>query len=268
MNAPKTDATASEGEDMTEDTQTPELPLERVPDALPAIVTLQPMELIAQAIQAGTDPAALVTLSELAKEWEDRSARKEYAAALGMFQQRCPAIRKTREGPKATHAGSGAMYSYAPLEEITRTVDPILQDLGLAYSWDSTIVEGMMVVTCTLRHTNGHAESASFTCPCDSKSPAMSNQQKFGGAMTYARRYSLTAILGITTADDDVDGSDAEMMEFVTDDQAAELQDLAESPNVDTDAFLKWVGAESFFGIRAGQYEAAKNALKRKAGVA
>ena len=244
-----------------------ELLPEKVPETLPAASDLSPMALIQQAIEAGTDVAALVTLSELAKEWEDRSAAKEFAAAMAAFQTRCPPIRKTREGAKASRAGSGAMYCYAPLEEITRTVDPILHDLGLAYSWDSTIEDGMMVVTCVLRHVKGHWESAGFTCPCDSKSPAMSGQQKFGGAMTFARRYSLTAILGITTADDDVDGAEAEMMEFVSEAQAAELADMVEDPNVDRAAFFAWVGAEDVYGIRAGQYETARRMLRRKAGL-
>jgi len=243
-----------------------ELLPDKRPETLPVASDPSPMQLIQRAIDAGTDVAALVTLSELAKEWEDRRNRQEFSRALAQFQIRCPTILKTKGGPAVTRGGSERMYHYAPLDEITRKVNPILHDLGLAYSWDTTDLDGLKTVTCTLRHVNGHSESASFTCPCDSKSPAMSGQQKHGGADTYARRYSLTAILGITTADEDTDG--AEMLEYVTDEQAAELADLAEHPNVDTAAFLKWIGADDCYTIRAGQYETAKSALKRKRGEA
>ena len=76
---------------------------------------ISPMALMQQAIERGIDPAGLVTLSELAKEWEDRKAAKEFAAALSEFQRRCPSIQKKKGGPKVSKAGTERMYYYAPL---------------------------------------------------------------------------------------------------------------------------------------------------------
>jgi len=228
-----------------------------------------PMAILRTAVEQGIDAASIEKLAELAWRQEERNAAKEYAAALTQFKRRCPSIRKTRGGPKVSREGSECMYYYAPLDEITRTIDPILQDLDLSYSWDTVDHEnGMKTVTCVLRHVNGHSERSAFTCPCDSKSPAMSGQQKHGGADTYARRYSLTAILGITTADTDLDSLAPPSTDTITEKQAADLACLAESVGADEEKFLAWIGADCFENILAAQYETAVAALKRKQGQA
>ncbi len=264
---------------MTEDANQTELPLERVPDAPVPVAQPEPLELMRQAIDQGIDPQALVTLSELAKEWEQRRAARTFAEGFRAFKAACPVLWKSRRVDVATKRGSPYSYYFCPLDEITNVVDPILHRLGFTYSWDSTVESGQMIVTCTLRHDDGHEKSGTFVAPLASGSPTMSEIQKHASSMTYARRQSLIAVLGLTTADTDTDAAETDT--FVTDEQAAELRDLAEHPNVDTEAFLAWalgidkdaddfaeqVGKADFGDVRAGQYEKAKSMLRRKAGI-
>ena len=243
------------------------------PETLPVPVELQehplaaptrdisPMALMQQAIERGIDPAGLVTLSELAKTWEDRRSAREFADLFRQFQAECPRIVKRRQVNVATKGGSSYSYNFAPLEDIAEIVDPILQSLGFSYSWDSREEGGRMIVSCILRHDNGHRETSTFIAPMASGSPTMSEIQKHASSMSYAKRQSLVAVLGITTADTDTDATDPTT---VTPGQAAELLDLADAGGADHGKFLAWIGAEAFEEVLASQYDTAKAALKRK----
>ncbi len=229
------------------------LPLETIPPTA--------MDVLVQMGKDKADAEALAVIADLVWKQEDREAEREMARDFAELQRNLPEIVKTKEVEVATKAGSSYRYYFEPLDRIDRVVKPVAHKHRFAYSWTSEILEGKMVVTCVLAHENGHSKRAVFVAPMASGSPTMSEVQKHASSLTYAKRQSLCEVLGITTADSDTDGASHEL---VTEQQAAELQDLAESPKVDTDAFLKWVGADSFFAIRAGQFETAKAALLRK----
>lgn len=217
--------------------------------------------ILAVAVEKGIDPASIQKLVELVWKQEERTAAREFADALRAFQERCPAIVKKKRADISTRGGGAYSYRYAPLDQIAATVDPLLHELGLAYSWDSRTDGEQMTVTCTLRHLSGHRETASFTCPTTSRNPGMSDAQKSASAMTFARRQTLTAILGITTADEDVDGGDDTP---ITEEQAAQIRDLISAYDVNEAKFLVYMKAERVEDIRAEDFGLAVNALKAK----
>ena len=104
--------------------------------------------------------------------------------------------------------------------------------------------------------------TSTITLPTDSAS-AMSSQQKVGSAYTFARRLSLTAALGLTTTDDDIDGRDNDGGACITDDQANHLDALLTESKRDRAAFLRWLGAPTLHEIAASKYAAAELRLQR-----
>jgi hypothetical protein len=116
-------------------------------------------------------------------------------------------------------------------------------------------------VVCVLRHIDGHEERSRFPVPMKTDA-AMSDAQKAGAALTYGRRQSLVAVLGLTTADEDTDAP-AEVA-FITDSQAADLEALASEVKADRAAFLKFLGVSSFAAIPAARYREAVASLERK----
>jgi len=119
------------------------------------------------------------------------------AAALCKFQSECPAPKKIAENP---HFKS----KYSPLEEIISTIKPHLSKNGLSF-FQSTTTEGENIcVTTLILHTSGEfIESEPLKLPMGKVTA-----QGAGSAVTYARRYSLCAALGIAAEDDD-DGNAA-----------------------------------------------------------
>ena len=238
--------------------------------ALP--VAAEPMEegnvsgLVRLAIERGVDVEVLERLVGLQERVTERNARGAYFEALADFQERCPEIRKSKKANIATRNGADYEYTYAPLEEITRTIRPILRECGLSYSWDVAQGDGALIVTCVLRHIEGHAERASFPVPVDSGA-RMSAAQKNGAALTYGRRQSLIAVLGLTTADPDTDApAVGKSVETITEAQAADLRTLMDEvlTTEDQERFLGWMGVRTVEEVPASEYKRAVRGVEAK----
>lgn len=220
--------------------------------------------LLRHALDAGASVEALERLVALKERVDDRNARAAFFEALAAVQEAMPEVPKKRTAQIATRSGGSYSYRYAALEDITRMIRPILRRHGLSYSWDVAQGEGALIVTCILRHIDGHEERASFPVPVDSKA-AMSDAQKNGAALTYGRRQSLVAVLGLTTADDDVDGADVGApSDRITPQQAADLDALIDEVGADQRKFLQWAGVERLEDLTQDKYQAAVRMLERR----
>ena len=234
-----------------------------VPDDGAAVRTL-----LTLAVEKNLDLDKLERLVSLQERVMDRQAAAEFFAAMAEFQAAVPPIRKTSVAKFVTKGGATASYSYAELDEIARTVNPILAKVGLSYSWDSTVKEaGVMVCTCTLRHRAGHAVTAQFGSKIEG-SPLMSGHQATAATLTYARRQSLVQVLGLTTCDPDTDGADDGRgdEEAITEEQAANLAALMDevAETLNRPAFFKYYGIEKVAELRARDYADAVRSLERK----
>ena len=223
------------------------------------------------AVEKGTGPEALEKLVDLAERVANREAAHEFADAMAAFQAECPSIKKTEVARVTSKSGGAYSYQYAPLDEIARTVRPILHRLGLSYSWDSSLThEGAGIrVVCTLQHVNGHKMAASFEAPTESLSHAMSPQQKVTAALTYARRQSLIQVLGLTTTDKDDDAAAEEPGPTITPEQVDVLEELiGQRPAGSRERLLSWMRAQwnvtSLDDVPASQYEWLVGDLKAK----
>ena len=210
----------------------------------------------------------LVALHEKA---EARQAAREYHAAMAAFQAECPPIRKTSTATVVTKSGGKYTYAYAELDEIARTVRPILHKHGLAYSWDSELSPdgALLTVVCTVSHANGHTAHATFKAPTEAVTGSMSPQQRHASALTYGRRQSLIALLGLSTADADDDAAPAEPEHPVTPEQVQVIEALLDKRPPGSRARLidylhEKFGASTLEELPASRFEWLKGDLERK----
>lgn len=220
------------------------------------------LALMAQAVAKGMAVDTMESLQRMYHAEQDRSAAREFADAMAQFQEACPAIPKSSTA-KVTSKRTGATfgYTYAELDQIAETVRPHLHSLGMSFSWDSSLSDKMVTATCTLRHRNGHAATSHFSCPTDSES-AMSGQQQHAAALTFAKRQSLIAVLGLTTTDADT-GDAGASVERIGPKQAALLEALIQEVGTDKSRLLRWLGVAALADIPASDYARAVNALEK-----
>lgn len=99
---------------------------------------------------------------------------------------------------------SSYSYRYADLATVRDAVTPALAKNGLAVVQTFKPNGGnVQYVETMLMHSSGEHITSSYQIPATGK------QQEIGSAITYARRYSLCAILGVVAEDDD-DGNSAD----------------------------------------------------------
>lgn len=153
---------------------------------------------------------------------------------------------------------------YVPLADILDTVKPILRKHGLAliqvpeifYQINGRQEIGVVKITNRLISDDGEVmDFPSVTFKAGNNSP-----QAIGSAITYARRYSLSALLGIAGKEEDDDGNlssqqsyqyqhqgyQQQQIQFINQDQIEELNILAENianiGGVETEVILKTIG--------------------------
>lgn len=91
---------------------------------------------------------------------------------------------------------------YVPLPKMLRTLKPVLQKHGFILNQPIDVAntqQGMInaVITRLVHVATGLSEESKLMLP------GLEDMQKLGGAVTYARRYTLSAVLGLEEADDD-----------------------------------------------------------------
>jgi len=169
------------------------------------VVRVDPQALLTRAVENNASIETLERLVALAKDVREVQAKEAWHMAMAEFQRRCPSIKKTSTANIYTAKGS-YKYNYAPLDEIMETIRPLLGELGLTVSWSSRVEPQRVIVSCRIAHLQGYAENSgevSMPIPDDSERGGGNPAQRVGSALTYARRYSLLSVTGLSPEDDD-----------------------------------------------------------------
>ncbi len=184
----------------------------------------------------------------------------ELAAALAKAQAAMgPAIINRVGGPPAKNR-------YADLSSVFNAIKP-LHDNGLAITQSTQFRDGAFLLRTTLRHVSGQWVAADYPLPLNAK------PQEIGSALTYARRYSISALTGVV-ADEDDDGAEAmrkatngngkhveETGEVVSQQQLDKLNEAIDFTDTDVTKFLRRYNerykrkAEALGDILASHYE-------------
>lgn len=125
-------------------------------------------------------------------------------AALAAFQKNLPSVRKNQTADVQGREGRrGYSYDYADLTDVSEAVLPALAEVGLAFHTGPDLVDGQVVLKWELAHAHS-TDTRTGILPVGR---AGSNWQDMGGAITYARRYALTAATGVAPGGDDNDAA-------------------------------------------------------------
>lgn len=220
----------------------------------------QVMQLFEKALERdGGGVEALGKLVELHDRVQRRRAELEFAGALVRFQEDVPAVARNRTAKIATSSGSGFEYDYADFENVVATVRPVLSLHGLSFTFDTEVDGNKLTCICHLRHMNGHSVSSRFTLPTESKS-AMSEQQKVGAALTFAKRQSLIAVLGLSLTDPEAAAD--RRTDAISLDQLATLEALVAEVDLNRKKFDSHFGITKLAEMQSHQYPEAVRILE------
>jgi hypothetical protein len=174
--------------------------------------------LLMVALERGIDAATLERLVALQERVTAQRAEQALNEAMLAFRRACPPILRKSEA-RDPNKGDRLLYKFADLSEVTKVVDPHLFANGLSYTWDSDAEGTHTTVTCTVHHVAGAKRTAKFRAPGRGTS-IMSPAQVEASLLTFGKRQSLLAALGVTTDIDD-DGRRAPALPSPAHDPAA-----------------------------------------------
>lgn len=235
-------------------------------------VAVQENTMISIIAKAANDPnvdvAKLEKLLDMQERIMAKQAEIDFNEALARISKLMPRIVK---GGKVEYKDKDTKkleeaFKFARYEDIDKVVRPLLEAEGFSLSFDTVMKDGGgVVITGTLSHKSGHKKTASLPLALDT-SGGKNNIQAMGSTTSYGRRYTMCMLLNIVTVGEDDDGTGAE---FVTLEQAAELDTEARETGSDIPKLLAFAGASSFQEIPLKNYGKVKKFLaqkKKKAG--
>lgn len=131
---------------------------------------------------------------------------KLLASALVKLQAdlKNPAYTKTVD--MTLNSGRRVNYSYAELSAILDLVRPAMLRHGLTIVQTTEYSSGELILKTRILHESGEFLEGSWPLPVNAKA------QEIGSAITYSRRYTICAMLGLQ-ADSDDDGEQAKAVE-------------------------------------------------------
>ena len=218
-----------------------------------------PSSLIQAAITGGADLDKLEKLMLLQERFEATEAKKAYVSAMAKFKKTPPEIDKDKTVSYGT-----TKYNHASLANVTSKINAALSVYGLSAAWATKQDPSGITVTCTITHEMGHSESTSLTAEADS-SGQKNKIQAIGSTITYLERYTILALTGLATHEQDDDGGKGETV-FITEDQCNELNALVTDNKLNANGkwlsqFLAYLKVESFEVLPADKFSVAKSGI-------
>jgi hypothetical protein len=153
---------------------------------------------------------------------------KELATALNLAQA-------DMSGAKKKAANPFFKSKYADLNAVVDAIRQPFCDNGLSYSQFPLFRDGLVGVETILMHSSGEWISSELLLPMVKQDP-----QAAGSALTYARRYSLQAIAGIPSEDDDGNAASSRQAKTRTSEPKPDGKALLKRYNEAADADAMW----------------------------
>ena len=150
------------------------------------------------------DVAKLKELLDVQERWEAIQAKKAYVQAMSEFKTKPPEILKDKNVRYQTSKGT-TEYNHATLHNVSTQINSELSKHGLTASWVTSQDNGSVKVTCKITHIMGHSEETCLSAPPDATG-SKNAIQAIGSTVTYLQRYTLLALTGLATHDQDDDG--------------------------------------------------------------
>lgn len=220
-----------------------------------APVVSSPIEAYQMLLSSGSSLENIEKMMELQARWEQMEAKKAYVQAMAAFKADPPKIVKDK-----TVGYNKTSYQHASLGNVTATINASLAKHGLSAAWATEQNQGAITVTCTITHNLGHSESTSLVAGADNTG-AKNSIQAIGSTITYLQRYTLLALTGLATHDDD---GMASCEPALSEKQLSQIIDMINATGTDEVKFLEWLQVESVDQIPCNMFNKAMTALKSK----
>ncbi len=146
------------------------------------------------------------------------------------------------------------------MANVVEKISAELSKHGLSASW-TTKQNGAILVTCKITHILGHSEETTLSAPSDT-SGSKNAIQAIGSTITYLERYTLLALTGLATEDQDNDGQG--VVEYIDEKQLNLIIDSLAEINAPIPKFLEYMKLEKLEVMPKSDFKKALAAIEAK----
>lgn len=219
------------------------------------VVVHNPDNLLAIAVQSGANIEQLEKLMVLKERHDSAIAKKAFYKDMAAFQSMVPTIKKTSSVSFGT-----THYMFAPLGSIAEQIRVAMGSCGFSYRYEQNHENGIKV-KCIVTHIDGYSESTTMQSAVDT-SGGKNGIQGIGSTVTYLQRYTLISVLGLTTAEQDIDAQVAiatgETIDF---NQIELIKSACQTQKRDLNKLLNWIGVTQLKNIPTKEFKKVCGAL-------
>lgn len=229
-------------------------------------VKQSPIEMASSLIAQKADPEFIQKMLDVQIKYEENEAKKAYHVAMAEFKKDPLKILKDK-----TVSYGKTRYQHASLGNVTESINSKLSKHGFSTSWKTEQSEKGIKVTCTVTHSMGHSECTALVAPADTTGQK-NTIQAIGSTVSYLSRYTLLAITGQATYDQDDDGVTSEPggdskkekspKVVISVDQLTDLKDKLKEKGVSEDTILREYSKKNMWTLTHGDYLNAIDRLK------
>ncbi len=230
--------------------------------ALPAVT---PMQMLQIAVEQNYDMDKLSMLMTLQERYEASEAKKAFDKAMSGFRgEAVEIIKRQKAGFDHKSGGGRTEYSFADLADAVDAAVPALSKWGLSHDWSTDQGDGgLITVTCTLTHEQGHSKKTSLLASPDTTG-SKNNLQAIGSTISYLERYTFLAITGLAAKGMDDDAKTVDTLDTINEEKIADLEALITEVGSNKAAFMRYCKVTDFGQILAKNYRFAVQALEAK----
>jgi hypothetical protein len=186
---------------------------------------------------------------------KETDTKQEFLEALMKVQSEIGSLSKIKDNP--FHKSK-----YVPLSSILSEIKPILNSNKFLLTQIIELEGEREILRTNITHANGECLTSCAPLNVADKS----NPQKYGSAITYMRRYSLTSLLGLEEDDDDgqkaIQVKAPKVVEKITPQQIQQLQGLIDDANKSIIDICAALGISALSELPKSKFENVINKLK------
>ncbi len=235
----------------------------------PSAPANQELALVQLAIERGMGADEMGKIVAMAEKFAANRAREAFEVAMACVQAEIPNVLKRLANPQTKSR-------YAPLEDVTSALQPVLgvNGMRLSFSQDVCPREGWLRIKAIVGHRAGHNETHYLDLPFDGigakgGATAMNAVQGVGSSYAYACRYLSMRIFNMPIVGEDKDGAGG----AISKEHVATINGLIEEIRsagaaFDFEKFLAWLKVDSLVNLPLTRLELATVELKRKLNIA
>jgi len=149
------------------------------------------------ALDPNTNVEKMGKILDMQQRVLEKQAELEFNQAMAQAMAEIPSFEKSKKGHN---------FNYATFESINKFVKPIIAKQGLFINFLTDFQsDNHVMITAKITHKSGHSQETSMRFPFDATG-SKNTIQATGSAISYGKRYTMSALLNITTHDEDDDG--------------------------------------------------------------